>query len=143
MNPEEIVLSLEGTKPDESDAEFNRQLNIVNHEECYTDILKSYSKTLQTTLEKKLCYKKLIFWLSFMLLCIFPIIIVVIICLYLWDGYYDNIAGWCSVIIPALISFLIVFIVIPQVITQYLFNADEEKYMSDIIKHIQDYDKRS
>ncbi len=138
MNPEELTNSLSGAKPDKSDKEFNNQDNINNHEERYTEILTAYTQSLEKTLKRKLRYKTLIFWLSFVLLCAFPVIIIIL----LLFGKYSNITEWCAVIIPALISFLTIFIVIPQVITQYLFNADEEKYMSDIIKHIQDYDKK-
>lgn len=145
MTPEELIDSLSGTRSYESDAEFNIDV-VSNHEKCYTDILRAYSENLEKTLVRKLFYKKCIFWLSFALLIIFPILIlavIIIIAGFQYYGCYINMAEWCSIIIPALISFLTVFIVIPKVITQYLFNSNEEKYMSDIIKHIQDYDKKS
>lgn len=52
-----------------------------------------------------------------------------------------GIAEWCSIVVPALAAFLTVFLVIPKVVTEYLFNAEEEKYMSEIIRNIQNYDK--
>ena len=47
-----------------------------------------------------------------------------------------------SVAIPVgiIVSFLTVFIVIPHTITTYLFNTEEEKYMAEIIKSVQDHD---
>ncbi len=45
-----------------------------------------------------------------------------------------------SVLIGTFVSFLTVFIVVPHTIAKYLFNTDEEKYMTDIIKSIQVHD---
>lgn len=41
----------------------------------------------------------------------------------------------------ALGSLLGTYILIPKMITGYLFNEKEEKYLSEIIGKIQDYDK--
>lgn len=59
----------------------------------------------------------------------------------LWKKPLTGVAEWCSIAVPALVSFLTIFFVIPKVITEYLFNSEEEKYMSEIIKNIQNYDK--
>lgn len=142
MNPEDLTKQLEGTSPDSTDDEFNAVRNVNQHERRYTDILNAYADDLDSTLKKKRTYKTIIFWLSFFLLCLFPVVFVaLIVIITFFSASFENITNWISVIVPVLISFLTVFIVIPQVITQYLFNAEEEKYMSDIIKHIQDYDK--
>ena len=137
MKPEDLTDQLQGTAPDDTDDEFNAEKNVSRHEKRYTDILDAYTDSLQETLKRKLKYKTWIFWLSFVLLCAFPIGFVILVS----TKRFDSISEWCAVIVPVLISFLTVFIVIPQVITQYLFNAEEEKYMSDVIKHIQDYDR--
>lgn len=136
MKPEELAEQLQGIEPENNDDEFNSEKNIIEHEKLYTDILSAYTESLKITLKRKLFYKKCVFWLSYALLCIFP---AGFICL-VFKYDFKSLVEWCSLIIPVLISFLTVFIVIPHVITQYLFNAEEEKYMSDVIKHIQDYD---
>lgn len=39
------------------------------------------------------------------------------------------------------VSFASVFIVLPKIIAEYLFNTSDEKNMVDIIKNMQEYDK--
>lgn len=107
------------------------------HEEDYTKILAAYAENLGITLKRKRRYKTLVFWLSYVLL-----IAVSFVFGKMLFSDFENSAKWWSVIGPALASFLTVFIVIPKIITDYLFNAEEEKYMSEIIKNIQSYDKK-
>lgn len=135
MNPTDLTVSLEGTPPVKTDEGFNK--NRQEHEASYTTILSAYSTDLEDTLTKKRQYKSVVFWLSFALLCLFPLLLIVVL---FFSNRYEDLYKACLAIIPTLISFLTVFIVIPKVITEYLFNSEEEKYMSDIIKNIQDYD---
>lgn len=112
------------------------------HETSYTAILDAYADNIKETLKIKRSYKTWVFWLTFILLAgvsLFPILLLVIAIF--WKP--ANLAEWCTVVLPVLISFLTVFIVIPEVITKYLFNSEEEKYMSEIIKNIQNYDKEN
>ena len=46
-----------------------------------------------------------------------------------------------TIILPSVSSLLVAFIKIPKIIAKYLFNADEDYYMSLILKNIQDYDR--
>ncbi len=140
MNPNELTRSLTEAEPEKSDDAFNKENNKSEHELTYTEILGAYSRNIKETLEQKRTYKKAIFWLSFVLLCLFTLAIIALIVFSFLSQ--STLVERISLIVPGLVSFLTVFIVIPHVITQYLFNADEEKYMSDIIKHIQDYDKK-
>ena len=54
----------------------------------------------------------------------------------------DNqlILDFIPVILTAITGFVATIISIPLVITKYLFNPDEENYMSQIILHTQDHD---
>lgn len=46
-----------------------------------------------------------------------------------------------TVVFPAISSLIVAFIKIPEIIARYLFNVEEDNYMSSVIKNIQDYDK--
>lgn len=123
------------------DSEFNRPSQREKHETAYTEILNAYSTNIVKTLSKKRFYKTLIFWLSFVLLASISVGMFVLLAILIVTDHIQDILDWCSIIVPAVVSFLTIFIVIPRVITEYLFNAEEEKYMSEIIKNIQNYDK--
>ena len=46
-----------------------------------------------------------------------------------------------TTLIASTASFASVFIVLPKIIAQYLFNTSDERNMADIIKNMQEYDK--
>lgn len=119
-----------------SDADFNAK---QKHEEDYTNILHAYTENLKDSLNIKSRYKKKIFWFSFCTLVGSVILVPLTILFTPKDDWFT----YLSVLLPILTSFLTVFIVIPKIITEYLFNTDEEKYMSEIIKHIQNYDSEN
>lgn len=83
----------------------------------------------------------MIFWLAFILLVGVFVLLVGLLIVLIWKKPFTGIAERCSIVLPALVSFLTVFFDIPKVITEYLLNSEEEKYMSEIIKNIQNYDK--
>lgn len=137
------IAELSATGIVESDTEFNKSSPKDKHETAYTDILDAYKDNIKSTLAKKSTYKPIIFWLSFSFLLIaFLMVLILVISFVFWqEPLFDDTIELCAVIIPALASFLTVFFVIPKVVTEYLFNTEEEKYMSEIIKSIQNYDK--
>ena len=123
-----------------SDAEFNALTPKEDHDNAYTAILDAYVDNLKKTMERKRTFKTWFFAIScFLLVSVFWALVYTI-----WLSSKKpatDILEWCSAVLPALGSFLTVFIVIPKIIAEYLFNLEEEKYMSEIIKNIQDYDK--
>lgn len=126
-----------------SDKEFNAPSPKDKHETAYTTILDAYAANIVQTLDKKRTFKTQVFWLAFGLLVVAFLLLVGLLAVLICCKPFAGIAEWCSVMIPAMVSFVTVFIVIPQVITEYLFNSEEEKYMSEIIKNIQNYDKEN
>ena len=124
-----------------SDSRFNKETPKAKHENAYTTILDAYAENITETLKTKRLFKAMVFWLAFILLALVFILLVVLLVWSIWKKPFTGIKEWCTVIIPALVSFLTVFFVIPKIITEYLFNSEEEKYMSEIIKNIQTYDK--
>lgn len=136
----EIVESLSEEKLIDTDQEFNKNKFVEEHEKDYSKILEAYSDYLQKNLDRKHCFKGIIFWVSISLLVMVVILFIDTIHTLSLNRCFDLVT-WISQIAPVVISFLTVFIVIPQIITKYLFNTEEEKYMSEIIKNIQDYDR--
>ena len=142
-NVQAALAELSGDELVESDKQFNASSPKAKHETAYTQILDAYAENIEQTLKKKRCYKTLIFWLAFALLAGVFVLLVGLLIVLVWKKPLTGVAEWCSIVIPALVSFLTVFFVIPKVITEYLFNSEEEKYMSEIIKNIQNYDKEN
>lgn len=140
---QDVVAELSGAELVESDKQFNTSSPKSKHETAYTQILDAYAQNIEQTLKKKRLFKTLIFWLAFALLAGVFILLIGLLIILIWKKPLAGIAEWCSIVIPALVSFLTVFFVIPKVITEYLFNSEEEKYMSEIIKNIQNYDKEN
>ena len=52
-----------------------------------------------------------------------------------------NIVETLPGIIAALVSLIGTFMVVPQMITEYLFNKEEEQHLTNIISKIQEYDR--
>ena len=104
--------------------------------QLYNSILSDYQKSIRCTLRSKNVYKAITFGVSILILLFITITMVVMVLKY---GSYERIA-WLQIIIPLLVSFLTVFIVIPQIITNYLFDKNEEAHMTDLLKALIDYD---
>ena len=123
-----------------SDEVFNE--NIQSHENSYTEILAAYQEDIKSTLKKKANYKPKVFWFSFLtLIGACGLVLFLTVTVIIKAIHTDNLLLWIVTITETLLSFLTTFMVIPQVITNYLFNTEEEKYMSEIIKNIQSYDQ--
>ena len=135
LSAETAIQGLASSQKVDSDKDFNELTK--QHENSYTQILKAYTTDLEKTLKTKRLYKHFVFWLAFVFLVVsflfFGIMIIISLKL-------ENLERTILAIIPVIISFLTIFIVIPHIITEYLFNLEEEKYMSEIIKNIQIYD---
>lgn len=52
-----------------------------------------------------------------------------------------TIANCITAVLTAIVPFITVMYVIPEIIAKYLFNTEDEKNMAEIVKSIQDYDK--
>ena len=108
------------------------------HNQLYDRLLVAYVDNVQHCFKKKQRYKQVFFWcsLSFLGAVLMLLIASIILCIVLKLG-----ASMISALVPVSVSFLTVFIVIPQTINKYLFNEQEEEYMTRVIGNIQGYDK--
>lgn len=124
-----------------NDKEFNKWEHIDKHEALYTDILKTYTDNINKTLLAKHEYKQCFFWVSIIILITTFILLAGVLGSISSGTIHTDFLGYIPLIASTTITFLTIFIVIPKIITKYLFNSEEEKYMYQIIKSIQDYDK--
>lgn len=111
--------------------------NMIEHGKLYTRLLKIYVDNIGNTLERKRILKEQFYHLCEFILA-FTCAVFFIMIFFMLTGVVpvDNIIA----IIGTFVSFLTVFIVIPHTVATYLFNTEEEKYMTDIIKSVQDHD---
>ena len=115
----------------------NDTKNMIEHGKLYTRLLDIYVKNAEITLETKRRHKEEFYHLCECILSITCFIFFSVIFLMLTEGIKSDDV---SIIFGAFVSFLTVFVVIPRTIAKYLFNAEEEKYMTDIIQSVQNHD---
>lgn len=104
----------------------------------YNAILADYQKSIRDTLSAKKFYK-IITYIVVMLIMI-SITTVMIVLIFKFSSL--EMTKWLAAIIPLMISFLTVFIVIPKIITNYLFDKDEENHMLELLKVLIEHDRR-
>ena len=124
----------------------NDEISMRHHNEAYTKILEAYSDTLKTNLENKNQYKRKFFYCCLYTLRPlafgFPAILTIIIgYILLYPDNHLDIKSIVTVITAMSAAFISSFMILPKIITQYLFNLDEEKNIREIIKNIQEHDK--
>lgn len=102
VGSDDFTKSLVGSKPVESDYDFNFSENKKRHENSYTNILEGYEDSITVTLKRKLKYKTIVFWVSIVLLCVFPSLLILVF----FFGKASNIKEACIEFVPLLISFL-------------------------------------
>ncbi len=109
---------------------------------------KKYSEVLDAyvTNTKKVLGVKLVFRIIFLLVSIGAMVgTFVVFCVVLWWAANGKIeAGYLETvvtIISSMAAMMTVFIVLPKIMTKYLFDVEEEKNIYNIVKQIQDYDQ--
>ncbi|MGN1153686.1 MAG: hypothetical protein ACI4S3_06625 [Candidatus Gastranaerophilaceae bacterium] len=124
-----------------NDDNFNKNLenNIKSNNEKYNEILNTYSKNLAITLKNKRIHKNIMFGVVTVLIVAIPIFFIIACYCIIINGN-NNISEIIIKILPEFISFLTIFIVLPKIISKYLFNTKEERYMVEIIKNMQNHD---
>ena len=122
----------------ESDDDINVKLGegLSERSKVYSAILGDYEKSIKHNFNTKKKFKVAMFVVSLVILCVTTICTFAAFIILSVLGTLESL----SVIIPLLISFLTVFIVIPQIIANYLYNKDEEKYMVEIINNLLKHD---
>lgn len=120
-----------------SDSRNEHQLTegIQEHLDIYSEILDLYVQDTACNFLVKRRYKKILFWLCFFVMVIVTgLLIFVMITPHTQNDY---IASYAAAVIP----FVSAFIVIPQIITQYLFDTNEKKMFVQLISTLSNHDQ--
>lgn len=117
-----------------ADDELNENKN--KRSQLYSKILNDYADYLHDTFIAKKRYKLITY---IVVISILVSITAVTMILFFMHSSFEM-KEWLSIAIPLMISFLTVFIVIPQIITNYLFDKDEESHLTELITILKDID---
>lgn len=109
------------------------------HNQCFNQLLKAYVKNADKNLNTKLSLKITFFYICVVILILITISMVLISMFALFNNFEKS--TLFSILLTNAVSFLTSFIVLPKIIAKYLFNTEEEKNMTEIVKSIQAYDK--
>lgn len=117
--------------------------SLSKHNKQYTVLLKAYVEDYRYNSENKKKHKEDLFKIAKRLLILIPILIIIYIFVTLFLLAYNKIDFLESLpgLFVALTSLIGTFMVIPQMITEYLFNKSEEEHLTNIIGKIQEYDR--
>jgi len=116
---------------------------LTKHNEQYTKLLEAYVENIKEVLADKRQKKEQTYRIAFGLMIAIPICVIVIIIIALLLGAFCTKVDMIDLlpeIVAAMGVFITTLITIPNLISEYLFNKEEEQAMSSIIAKIQDYD---
>ncbi len=130
----------------ESDGELLHKSDassLSKHNEHYTELLEAYVSDFRCNSQNKRKNKEELFIIAKRLLVWIPVITIVFMFVTLVFLILDKISVLESLpgLFTALASLIGTFMVVPQMITEYLFNKEEENHLAEIISKIQEYDR--
>ena len=141
---DKVLLFLESLEKNpflQDDDDIDRKLgeDLFIRSRAYNKILSHYEESIGFNLKSKHACKIATFSVSLLILVITVIGFFV---MFVKCSSFPLLTDRLTVIIPLIISFLTVFIVIPKIITEYLFNKNEEKYMMQLLENMLKFDIR-
>lgn len=120
--------------------DYNNDRQYINsNNESFSKLLNTYVKNANRNL-----FAKLIFKAIFFVACVVILVgIFVLLCKITWYCLNNKVSTETLIItmVNTVVSFLSAFIVLPHTIAQYLYNTEEEKNMTELVKNIQERDK--
>lgn len=118
--------------------------SLSKHNELYTTLLKAYIDDFILNSENKRNNKRELFKISKQLLLLVPTLTMIVVLLVVVCLAKDRlgIVETIVTLISALTTLLGTLLIIPKMITKYLFNKKEDEYLANIIEKIQDYDSK-
>lgn len=125
--------------PDDNTLKYSDINSMKNHNENFDRLLSIYVDNAYKNLTKKFDFKK-----EFFEVCLNTMVLVTLLMMFVtvWV-LIKGVAGTeiISILITNIGAFLTTFIILPKTIADYLFDSEEEKNMTEIIKNIQEHDK--
>lgn len=117
------------------------QDSMLNHSDRYTILLGNYVHNSYYTLRQKRRFKECFFWVTITSLALaFALFFTITIIILVNNTSSEVNITEMSALLSSFISLLSLYIIIPKIIAQYLFNIKEDENMTDVIKSIQQYD---
>lgn len=113
------------------------------HNEQYTALLRAYVRDFENNAKDKRQNKQVLFKIAKRLLFWIPLVVILFIFVTLICIALDKVDVLEALpgLFTALATLLGTFLIVPQMITEYLFNKDEENHLAEIISKIQEYDR--
>ncbi len=135
-----------GAHDEISDAKLlraNDATNLTAHNDKYTELLGTYVENFRLVSEAKRSNKESLFKVAKAILIWIPIVtfVVIILSLVLVAAGAMTAVEAIPGLATALGTVVGTFLLIPQMITGYLFNEKEEEHLQTIISKIQEYDR--
>lgn len=117
--------------------------NLSEHNNQYTELLKAYVNDFKENSSQRRKNKQIMFWIAIILLIGITAAIVLFMYITLLCLVNDkmDVLETLPGLITAIATLLGTLKIIPQLITEYLFNKEEEKHLTEIISKIQEYDR--
>lgn len=123
----------------------NDRKSLSDRNDQYGNILSQYVDHIAKSLKSKRYMKVWFFVISLVIMLAF-VLFLIIFCSVIFVSFKDDasfsIKYYLLSIIPVITSFLAVFIIIPKIITKYLFDSKEDYAIRDVISDIQKYDRK-
>lgn len=124
----------------DKDLQNDDRFRMKERNKKYSDILDIYTKNINRVL-----WVKLIFRIVFLIVSIGALVgTFILFCVILsWIAHERTIMRSAEAvisIISSMVSMVTAFIVLPKIMTKYLFNIKEEKNIYSLVKQIQNYD---
>lgn len=112
------------------------------HSAEYTKLLEEYIKNSKETSSQKRTFKNAFFWVAILTLCL-SFLLFAGICVYfsVQDFSQIDVEDFAG-LVSSLVGLLSLYIIIPKIIAEYLFNVKEDKHMAKIVKSVQKYDAK-
>ena len=127
----------------------NNKINVIHNDadreyinannKSFSNLLNTYVKNANRNLIAKLFFK-----IIFFATCVVILVgIFILLSKITWFCLNNEVSTETLIVtmLNTIVSFLSAFIVLPRVIAEYLYNSDEEKNMTELIKNIQERDK--
>lgn len=138
----ESVTNVQQIRTDDALLHRSDASSLSEHNEHYTELLRAYVEDFKENSVNKRKNKEELFQIAKKLLVFVPILTALFLVATLLLFAYGMIDIFESLpgVFTALATLLGTYMVVPKMITKYLYNKKEEEHLSEIISKIQKYD---
>lgn len=113
-----------------------------DHAHEYTNLLRMYIKNSKQSSEQKKKFKNVFFWVAISTLGLSFLLFSGISIYFSIKGFEKIDISDLSGLISSLVGLLSLYLIIPRIIAEYLFNVKEDEHMAKIVNSVQTYDEK-